>query len=524
MFDLLSYNCCNNLALIYMNTTIVPNRAVRPVIWAWPQRIGYFLQSTGLWIPVIFLVFLFMQNPFADAGDYDYDEGINLMKTLLSEQNYKLYDDIWSDQPPLFTVLLSGWFALVGESAAAARVLVALFSALLLWSFYLSVHRSVSAFAAIGATLLLVLSQFYLRLSSAVMIGLPSLALALAAIACLVNAKQRRWPLLLSGLLMALALETKFFVVVLFPAIGLYLLWADAPKLAWSQRLGRLLLWLAVVTVAFVGLSIYFNALNIDMLLTTHFGAQTRDRVLFTISSQRFIADFFQQQPVYVTVAALGVLYALRQQTRAFLLPLAWFVTVVVAFLFHRPLWYHHIMLLTIPMAWLCAFSLEAWRKVLDQLTGQSTRQRLTQTALLATSAVALGMAIFYYPTPLNARLDEQAKLFRPLYIWEMVQQLQTDAQVKPGFVFTDRPFYAFQAGLPVTPPIAAISRKRMESGILTHADMLNALTQYKPQYVILQRFSDEDYGIEVMAEIHQNYELVLDISPGRYYRRISGS
>lgn len=507
-----------------MTTTTAPNLALRPVSWAWLKRVGYFCYYRGFWIPVVFLVFMFVQNPFADAADYDYDEGINLMKTLLHEQNYKLYSDIWSDQPPLFTVLLAGWFTLVGESVTAARILVALFSALLLWSFYLAVHKSVGAFAAIGATLLLVLSQYYLRLSSAVMIGLPALALAMTSIACLVNARDRRWLLVLSALCMALALETKLFVVALFPAIALFLLLATPPTFSWLCRLRGLLFWLLLVTLAFGGLSIYFGALNVDMLLNTHFGAQTQQQVAFASSGQEFLVTFIQEQPVYLIVALMGILYAIRQRQWVFLLPLTWFATVAIAFIVHCPLWYHHIMLLTIPMAWLCAFSLEAWGKVLDHLAGQTTRRRLAQTALLATTAVVLVTAILYYPTPLEARLDKQAEIYRPLYIWQMVQQLQTDAQRQPGYVFTDRPFYAFQAGLPVTPPIAAISRKRLESGILTEADMLAALTQYKPQYVILQRFTDENYSAEVMAEIHRHYELVLELDPGRYYRRLPGS
>lgn len=508
-------------------TTTLPKLSVRSALWAWPARVVHFFQYTGILIPIIFLLFMFLQNPFVEAGDYDYDEGINLMKTALYEQHYTLYDDIWSDQPPLFTVLLSGWFAIVGESPTTARILIALFSALLLWSFYLTVHGTTTAFAAISATLLLVLSQFYLRLSSAVMIGLPALALAMTAIAFLVRGRQRFWSLVISGLLMALALETKLFVVVLFPAIGLHLLVANGANgttLSLGQRVARLLGWLLVVTVAFLGLSIYFNALNIDMLLKPHFAEQTRTQALFTSGSQEFIADFFKQQPVYLMVAALGVIFAYRQRSRAVVLPLAWFLTVTLAFIFHRPLWYHHIMLLTIPMAWLCAFSLHAWGNLFNHLAGTTTRQRLLRTALLATTAVALCAAILNYPSPLDARLEEQAKLYRPLYIWEMVHQLQADAKEEQGFVFTDRPFYAFQAGLPVTPPIAAISRKRMQSGILTHEDMLNALTKYKPEYVILQRFSDEDYSTAVMDEIHRHYKLTLEIPPGRYYRRLPDS
>ncbi len=506
-----------------MNTTILPNRTVHLALRPWPWRVSYYFYQSGLWIPIVFLLFLFAQDPFSTASDYDYDEGINLMKTLLHEQHYRLYQDIWSDQPPLFTVLLGGWFALVGESTTTARILIALFSALLLWSFYLSVHRSVTVFAAIGATLLLVLSQFYLRLSSAVMIGLPALALAMAAIACLVNARGRRPLLVLSGLLMALALETKLFVVILFLAIALYLLLSTPATFSWWRRLNSLFIWFAVVTVTFIALSIYFGALNLDMLLTTHFGAQTRQQANFVQSGGEFLTTFLHEQPVYLAVAFIGLLYAIRQRKWVFLLPFAWFVTVALSFIFHRPLWYHHIMLLTIPMAWLCAFAIEAWGNVADHLIGQTTRRRLIQSALLATTAVASITVFLYYPAPLDKRLDEQAQIYRPLYIWEMVYQLQIDAQTQPGFVFTDRPFYAFQAGLPVTPPIAALSRKRLESGVLTYDDMLAALTQYKPQYIILQRFSDAEYSAEVMAEIHRHYELVLEIDPGRYYRRLPG-
>ena len=153
-------------------------------------------------------------------------------------------------------------------------------------------------------------------------------------------------------------------------------------------------------------------------------------------------------------------------------------------------------------------------------LANSTTAGRLLQSALLVSTAVALCAAILYYPSPLHVRLDEQAKIYRPLYIWELVHQLQANAQVMPGFVFTDRPFYAFQAGELVTPPLAAISRKRMESGVLTEADMLNALTTYKPQYVILERFTDL-YSAAVMAEINQHYALVIEIAPERYYRRL---
>lgn len=51
---------------------------------------------------------------------------------------------------------------------------------------------------------------------------------------------------------------------------------------------------------------------------------------------------------------------------------------------------------------------------------------------------------------------------------------------------------------------------------------MLTVLEKYKPQYVVLERFTN-NYSAAVMSEINRHYELVLKIVPGYYYRRIAG-
>ena len=42
-----------------------------------------FLRRTGLYIPLTFLAVMTWRAPYADPRDWDYDEGINLMKVLL---------------------------------------------------------------------------------------------------------------------------------------------------------------------------------------------------------------------------------------------------------------------------------------------------------------------------------------------------------------------------------------------------------------------------------------------------------
>ena len=138
---------------------------------------------------------------------------------------------------------------------------------------------------------------------------------------------------------------------------------------------------------------------------------------------------------------------------------------------------------------------------------------------MLVGSAVALVVAVIFFPAPFEERLAEQMSINRPNYIEPAFQHLRDDAAAQPGFVFTDHPFYAFEAGLPVPPPIAVLSRKTMETGVITDVALLDVLEEYAPRYVLLERFPNE-YSDAFMALLDQHYELIYDeIEPARYYR-----
>lgn len=84
--------------------------------------------------------------------------------------------------PPLFHGV-EGLFMLVfGTSFLAAKVLVGLFSALALTYFFLLVRRTHGTTTAVAATLLFGLSPMVFQLSRQVMLEMPALALALAAV------------------------------------------------------------------------------------------------------------------------------------------------------------------------------------------------------------------------------------------------------------------------------------------------------------------------------------------------------
>lgn len=487
------------------------------------RRILWYVETSGLPVAILFFLFLLWRAPHQMPGDFDYDEGINLAKTMLVSQGHSLYAEIWSDQPPLLTHLLVGWFKLFGSSVEQARLLIMLFSSLLVGALYSAGRHLhfVRPHLALAGVLLLVTSAFYLRLSGAIMVGLPALAVATMAVAVLAHGREQLWRRVLSALLLAVAIQIKLLAAVAAPAMIAYLLvapngsfWQIEPR----HGLRRLAEWAAVLLAAFLAIGWATGSLRIDQLLAPHLETQGQS---FQLESPAFFLDFLLNHPGHLLLAVWAVSWGWRGRRRVAILPMVWFFTACAAILFHRPLWYHHVLLLTIPLAWLGVLGL--WR--LEELLLRPKRWIAPPwRQLLAVGLLALVIALVgWRPAPLSARLEEQMSIYRPLYVWEMRQQLQADAGNRGpddrGYVFTDRPFYAFEAGLPVPPPIAVLSRKRMETGAISEADMVGALTNYTVYFAVLERFSGQ-YPPAVMEILARDFEEVMVIEPAHYYRR----
>jgi hypothetical protein len=256
------------------------------------------------------------------------------------------------------------------------------------------------------------------------------------------------------------------------------------------------------------------------MLVGTHVSNLTREQEKFMAEAAAFFPHFVEQQAAYLLMAVVGVAWALVRRRWGVVVPVVWFATTAAALAVHRPLWYHYVILLNVPLAWLCAFGVEAWLTGLRGLAGRiGTPQAWVEGVLYVGGAVLVLALLWGYPAPLSQRQAEQMAIYRPNYIQEMADQLRADAQGTPGWVFTDHPFYAVQAGLLVPPPIAVLSRKRLESGAITRETLRDVLQEYEPPYVLLERFT-YDYGPVVIDEVNAHYDEVLEQGPAKYYRR----
>ena len=155
-----------------------------------------------------------------NAYELQLDEGLNLIKAVLVAKGHQLYHEIWSDQPPLLTYILTLVHKGFPFSIAAARTSILIFSLLLATSLFRVVLRFEGLFAAWSSVLLLVLGRMYLELSVSIMVGLPAIALAMLAIDLVTRRKGKGRVLpLLAGMLFGAALLTKLFVMIILPAV-----------------------------------------------------------------------------------------------------------------------------------------------------------------------------------------------------------------------------------------------------------------------------------------------------------------
>ncbi|MFH0982595.1 MAG: glycosyltransferase family 39 protein [Planctomycetota bacterium] len=438
-------------------------------------------------VPGLFLVFVWLWHPFHDVFEFDPDEGNNVIKALMLARGHPLYTEIWSDQPPLFTYMLRGWFALTDWTVAQARLLVLLCSAVLVWTLYQTVRLSWGRVAALAAAFMLVTSYRYLALSVSVMLGLPTLMFAMLSIYTLVRYRQRPHGLWLaaSGVFLVLSLFTKLFALLVAPLIlGAVLLsawsrrrepeqkghWLRAPAL-WcgSFVLSGAILFLLTVPIK-----------DLTQLLQPHLDAR---KEMSGTGFDEVFRGMVKADYAFALLGLVGLLQTLRKRAWFSLVPAVWCGLAYVSLGTHRPLWYHHYPLLGVPLCWIggigmgALFSPELWRSCWPWRGPGSVWPALTLSLSFSFGA----LAATHLPSKFKRERD-----YAQAYAKDTPSDRYTVAVLKQfrertDYAVTDRQIFAFSAGMIVPPELSVTSVKRMRSGHLSMETLIGLLQRYQP-------------------------------------------
>ncbi|MEL6224614.1 MAG: glycosyltransferase family 39 protein [Cyanobacteria bacterium J06627_8] len=502
-------------------------------------------------IPVAYVVGVLLIMPLWTQFEFDTDEGFNVMKAVLVENGYTLYRDIWNDQPPLFTLLLSVIFRLFGSSIFAARFTVLLFSGLLIYCFHRLVRLSIGIIPAIASSILLVSSYEFVRLSSSVMIGLPSLALALLSLVLMVQyqggykprihslAKTGDRPhhssiwLYASGLCFAASLHVKLVTIILIPLYGLHILTPRLlginpqpfeaigsvlrgnlsalkthPLIPTRVDVRRALTWLLWLGIPFVILGVGMHYFQVDQTLRTHL--QSRQAIEEFERRSLSFSYLLDQTSRYdwgiYALAGLGSTIAVVRRYRRALIPGIWLLIAVIVLIDHQPVWYHYSPLIMIPLCWLAAYSMMPLVRLLERVTAtqpfeqpQTYPRRRLYYAVFALSICIALLSIATVASEGNraiAALQPYKDNLGRSPQAELVQNMQANMrQAGPEssqWLLTDAPIFGFYANMLVPPEVVVFSKKRLLTGQLNSETILELMQAYAPHQILFSRFAKE--------------------------------
>ncbi len=512
----------------------------------------------NLAVPLVFVLLAYRWTAIADVFQFDPDEGIELTKADLYQRGFQLYSEIWSDQPPLPTVLWAAWLQLFGHSVLAARLLTLGFATVLVWAFGHCMWLTVGAPAALIGVVLLMISSHFVQFSAAVMMGIPSLSLAVLAMYTLLvyqRTAQIGW-LLLSGIWLALSVQIKAYTLFLLPVLLLgLLLMPTSPKPAIRNIrpvLRRGAVWSLGFGMATAIALFLLPSQSLEQSTLSHFDTNIRAAVEWQNSWGGYL-NFFVKDPDYWILAGLGLwgLWAgnmrshfLNTLQSGLSIPLLWLLASLTVLAWHRPIWYHYYLLISLPLTWLTAYSVQPaltfWHHQLHRFLpsspthspshpsthppihpSTSRSSRLTPHASLLTITTASLLALsLLIGLPIKLALlhhTTQRFLEKSQAPFAMLEHMQTYS-ANTEWLFTDSLIFGFYSNLKIPPEIAVFSTKRFLSGSLTLPQLRTILTDYAPEQVILSRFDTVQQALQ--PDLQANYTKTQQIDDISHFSR----
>lgn len=445
------------------------------------------------------------------------------MRSMLVNLGHPLYSEVSSDQPPLFNQVLALLFRFTGFDVNPARFLVLLFSTLLVWSCAQALQLTSGKLSAVLFLPLIILVPRFLNLSTAVMIGVPSIALAAVSMLCVIvwhQTRRDRW-LILSGFMLALSVLIKLFTGFVAPIFFTGILVSEYLRRreeGFSWKLLRpALLW----SISFAGLAIVLGLIligpqNVWSIIFPPLNAPTQE----AFQGERFAMNTHLQAAIPLLILGLfGSGVVLYKRKWLMLYPLAWAALAYLLFLFYSPVFYHHQLLITIPMAMMAAAGVGEGISALAQFRVPADLSRLS-TFLGILALIGFAWVSMSYAPELDRELMNRPRLtgFDLRATPGKLRLLRTmnDYADQTNWIVTDMPMYAFRVGRPVPPILATFSSKRLATGSLTDQDILSAVREYQPEQIMMARFE-----IPALEEyLQEHYTLILSVEFFRLFLR----
>ena len=458
--------------------------------------------SHTIWLGPVVLgaVFLFLgvlaaTHPGLNAFQLNKDEGYNWMKARLLADGHLLYDEIWSDQPPAFTLMLAGWCQVVGWEIENARLFMVFWSGILIFAVGDILRRECGVTSALLGVLAMICSQGFVLLSVAVMIGLPAIASALFAIWAISKWSDSHricWVVLAGGLL-GISLTIKLFTGFLIPIVITWLVVNGRGED--RNRFTPLFACLCSFATVVIAIFFFINA-DVTVLQTQLLGTHIEAHGEIQRRGKDIVRVFLRKDMALFVLAALGAAGVGRQFAWKSVpaLFVAWFVIGTLILVFHRPVWSHHAMLMTVPASVLCGV---AWKNA------GKNKSHLVSVIFLA--SLIGGTAVWQSRLAVDTNDTDQRAVLKEMARYREVSRIAV----------VDLPIFCAHLGLRTPSELAVTSRKRFSTGRLDVATIVRVIQNERPEQVLLTGAFPKDVRGELSDILRSNdfddYVLIVD-------------
>ncbi len=462
----------------------------RPFTWGW-RDLTYLSVCLGFWLILAFL----SRHPQL-VFQYDFDEGLTLIKGVLLQHGYQPFQDFWSDQPLGYPRLYSLWLQVSETSILWARSLTMVFTGLLLVSLYTLLRRYLPPLPSSLAIVALVNTKHFVNLSVSAMIGLPALALGMVALALVphdraASLSENRTKVVTGRDLAAvacliLAMQIKLMAILLLP--GWFWLQAYSYRRSpWPSQIKYLLLQISFLSVGVASL-VLSQYLGWEELFQTHIEASV-DNVsgsgwekVANYLNKRFASDY-----LFFIISCLGIgnIIFFRKNVFILIFPTLLLLTILFFYYYHEPLWFHHYPLFAIPLIYLFGFGA-------DLLLGLAAHPNFKTSRIWQLFWLVLLVVPFAQQASLawEESAQWQAKRVQQEFVEEraLVNTIVAH-QADTRYLAADLPIFNFHAGILPIPDLAVISDKRWDSGQIDQDQILKGWQQYQPEQILLGRY-----------------------------------
>lgn len=485
------------------------------------------------------ILLLYSLLPLGTALEFGRDEGFEVIKPFLCLNGFALYKDIWSDQPPILTVILTWAFRTWGPTILVARLVAASYGLVLFLAFFQLARQRSGIWVALLATFLLVAAPVVFQLAVSVMLEVPAFAAALVSALLAFRMYSRwRWGWLVgSGMIMGIALQTKLTAALVAPAIVVEIgLAASSQKLQPPQPHSSLLKgrrrqeqrvegpvrspsrkqpWMhaAFLDIAMWGIGVATAFLVIGFIWA-------RGSLLSSFQShfhEHFVPGHGQPEDYAFSAALLGkhleglagtviglAVCVWQKRWREISFPATLLATATAIHAVHRPWWSYYYLHLAIPMAWLSGLGI---KEIIAAASAPFVATRPNFASGKTWKGIGLcGIAAVLLAYP-EKRLEGTIKDLRQqatLASSKIVAKMKHYAP-RTHWAYADPVIYPFHAEVLVPPDVAIVMLKRFWSGQITVEAIVNSCLSHGVEQLVLPGTPSPEW-IGLLAS---NYKLV---------------